>query len=154
MKIFLPFWKLLSVKSSDAVFSIRYPSFLPIATLKNVIIVTNPRPPTCISSAITICPKIDQCAHVSTTTSPVTHVAEVAVKRQSKIGVNFPDFDDAGRQSKIVPTAIIIRNPNTSVLAGYSFFAFLKTGILSLFSLRNYWLISAANRPPKPSCTE
>lgn len=50
------------------------------------------------------------------------------MKRQSKMGVNFPALEAAGRQRRSVPTAIIIRNPRTSVLAGDSRFAFLNTG--------------------------
>jgi hypothetical protein len=37
---------------------------------------------------------------------PVTHDAEVAVKRQSKNGVAVPSAEDTGSISKNVPTAI------------------------------------------------
>ena len=43
--------------------------------------VINPRPPIWISVIITICPNVDQCVYVSTTTSPVTHDALADVKR-------------------------------------------------------------------------
>lgn len=39
--------------------------------------------------------------------SPVTHVAEVAVNREFKNGVNSLDFEDIGRESKRAPKRII-----------------------------------------------
>ena len=60
MKMRRPPWKVLSVSPSDTFARVRKPSFFPAATLKNVIIVTNPRPPTWISSAMTACPNIVQ----------------------------------------------------------------------------------------------
>ena len=53
MKMRRPPWKVLSVRPSEAFATVRNPSFLPAATLKNVIIVTNPNPPIWIRSIIT-----------------------------------------------------------------------------------------------------
>ena len=98
--------------------------------MKNVIIVTKPRPPICISSAITACPNTVQLVKVSATMSPVTQVAEVAVNRQSKNDV-LPLFEENGSHSSSVPARIIIRNPRHSVRAGCMGFAFLMTGMCS-----------------------
>ena len=68
---------------------------------------------------------------MSHTVSPVTQLAEVAVNRQSKSGVNVRAFDAIGRHSNSEPVTIIIRKPITSVLAGLKRFdAFLKIGII------------------------
>ena len=58
-------------------------------------------------------------------TSPVTHVAEVEVNRQSKNGVYLPSFEEIGRHSNTAPIRIMTRKPVTSVLAGESRFVFL-----------------------------
>ncbi|GAG62294.1 unnamed protein product, partial [marine sediment metagenome] len=46
---------------------------------------------------------------VSTTMSPVTQVAEVAVKRASRKVVSFPDAVERGKRSSIVPIPMIVR---------------------------------------------
>ena len=123
MKMRRPPWKVLSVSPSEAFARVRNPSFLPAATLKNVIIVTNPSPPIWISSIITTCPNAVQLVKVSVTISPVTQVADTAVNRQSKNGVP-PLFDEIGSHSSSAPVSIIARNPMHRVCAGRSCFVF------------------------------
>ena len=76
-----------------------------------IIEVTNitPRPPSWISISITNCPKKDQCVAVSTTTSPVTHIEEVAVKRHDKKSVWTWALLDIGSESKNAPKSIVIK---------------------------------------------
>ena len=68
-----------------------------------VIMVIKPRPPIWIISRMTACPKPDQVMAVSATTSPVTQVADVAVKRALKIPWLSPDRAEMGRASSSVP---------------------------------------------------
>ena len=55
---------------------------------------------------ITHFPNTDQYVAVSLTISPVTHVAETAVKRQSENGVTTRCCDEMGSMSKNVPSRI------------------------------------------------
>ena len=63
-----------------------------------------PRPPSCISTSRTQSPKWVNVLLISSTESPVTHTAEVAVNKASKkeMGVR----SDTGSRSKIAPTRI------------------------------------------------
>ncbi len=73
--------------------------------------VINPRPPTCIINKITICPKTVQFDAVSTTTSPVTQVALVAVNSAVKKSVSPPAAVDIGSINSNVPAPMTSRYP-------------------------------------------
>ena len=70
-----------------------------------------PMPPSCININIINCPKKDQCVAVSTTTRPVTHIADVDVKRQVKKSVEFPDLLANGIISNMAPSKMVKVNP-------------------------------------------
>jgi len=55
---------------------------------------------------------------VSTTISPVTQVAEVAVKRASRGLVYLPGAVETGKSSSVLPMAIITRKVTTTVKGG------------------------------------
>ena len=76
---------------------------------KNAVIVISPSPPIWTRHRITICPKRENSVPVSLTTRPVTHVAEVAVKRASIKEIGVPFGEASGIASKIVPTKITVR---------------------------------------------
>lgn len=67
-------------------------------------------------------PKSEKVVPVSTTVSPVTHRAEVAVNSASRKERGWPFAEAIGKLNKIVPIAIIATNPNTSALDGVSQF--------------------------------
>ena len=69
--------------------------------------VIKPRPPSWIISRITAWPKRDQVVAVSTVTSPVTQVAEVAVKKALNSPALSPDRVAMGRLSSRVPTRMM-----------------------------------------------
>lgn len=58
---------------------------------------------------ITACPKMLQAWAVVTVTSPVTQVADVAVKSASMYGSLSPVAELMGRLSKTLPIRIVIR---------------------------------------------
>ena len=87
--------------------------------------VTKPRPPSCSSSRITSCPNQVQCTAVSTITSPVTQVAEVAVNRQVSHEVGTPSRAATGRWSSRAPSRMIAPNPSTMYRVGFNFFCFV-----------------------------
>ncbi len=64
-----------------------------------------PRPPIWIRETITICPTLVKVEPVSTTTRPVTHVAEVAVNRASIQEMALP-FRLKGMWSSVAPLNI------------------------------------------------
>ena len=69
---------------------------------------------------MTTCPNGVQYVGVSTTVSPVTQTALVAVKSASmKFAPPGPTFA-MGSISRIVPTATAIANPDTTAWAGWS----------------------------------
>jgi hypothetical protein len=55
---------------------------------------------------------------VSTTTNPVTQVADVAVKNASNPSNPFPFWVAIGKLSKKLPMRIITAKPNTSIFGG------------------------------------
>ena len=59
-------------------------------TSRNVAVLMNPRPPTSIRTIRTPCPARLQWVAVSTTTRPVTVLADVAVNSAVRKGVNRP----------------------------------------------------------------
>lgn len=77
-----------------------------------------PKPPSWISARITTLPKGLQKTAVSTTTSPVTQTAEVAVNRASIGGVQVPSLDEIGSMSSSVPAMITAPNPAAMTWAG------------------------------------
>ena len=88
------------------------PIFFPEITAMATAIVTTPIPPICIISKIINCPKPDQYVAVSCTASPVTQVAEVAVKMASKKEAPFPSLVAKGSISIKLPAKITSKNPN------------------------------------------
>ena len=53
---------------------------------------------------------------VSRTTRPVTHVADVAVKRALPKDVEPPDLEEMGSISRSVPSAMMPANPRMTIL--------------------------------------
>ena len=76
-----------------------------------------PRPPTWIKTRMTSCPKVLRALPVSTTTSPVTQLADTAVKSAST-NLRRPIVDAAGSISSTVPREISVANANMETLAG------------------------------------
>ncbi len=69
-----------------------------------------PKPPTWMSPRITACPKGVQKVAVSTTTSPVRHTAEVAVKIPSRGGTEPSPRVEMGRERRTAPITINSKN--------------------------------------------
>lgn len=63
-------------------------------------------------------PKMLQCRPVSTTESPVTHVAEVAVNRHVRKPVGVPAAEDTGSVRMAAPTRMIVRNITAMICGG------------------------------------
>ena len=72
-----------------------------------VMTVIKPRPPNWMRSKITACPKKDHVWQVSTMTSPVTQVAEVAVNNAVKSPTLSPLRVEMGRLSSSVPSRMM-----------------------------------------------
>jgi hypothetical protein len=72
---------------------------------------------------ITISPKREKYVPVSRTTSPVTHVAELAVKYASRKLVGVPLDDDMGRLRSIPPVSIIKKKLRAIIVLGLIFMA-------------------------------
>lgn len=90
--------------------------------------VISPSPPVWIKTKITIFPNVDHWKNVSCAENPVTQVAEVEVKRQSKKEICKPLFEETGKNNKKVPIKIIAKKLKQTVLIGLFFkrFLFLK----------------------------
>ena len=56
-------------------------------------------------------PKVEYTVPVSTTTSPVTHTAEIAVKSVSNQGSGTPVADATGSASSRLPSSMMLRKP-------------------------------------------
>ena len=70
---------------------------------------------------ITISPKREKCVPVSRTTSPVTHVAELAVKYASRKFVEVPVDDDMGRLRRMPPVNMIRKKLTAIRVLGFNF---------------------------------
>lgn len=77
-----------------------------------------PNPPAWISARMTPCPNPDQWTGVSTTISPVRHMAEVAVNRDSMTEVCAPDLVAAGMSSRTEPMMIAAAKLNATTRTG------------------------------------
>ena len=86
--------------------------FLPDSIYRVDATVITPRPPTWISARIITCPKYDQYVAVSTTTRPVTHTADVAVKRAVPNDVNSPLLAEMGSMSSSAPSTMTMTKPS------------------------------------------
>tara|TARA_B100001750_G_scaffold190088_1_gene160154 strand:- start:838 stop:1161 length:324 start_codon:yes stop_codon:yes gene_type:complete len=75
-----------------------------------------PRPPIYIRPVITSCPKPVQYVAVSTTTSPVTHAADVAVKNATSRGALLESEVEIGRESIAVPIPMRSAKPPTKAV--------------------------------------
>jgi hypothetical protein len=82
--------------------------------------VMNPNPPTWTRARMTTWPNGLQWVAVSTTTRPVTHTADVAVKRAVTGSAGRPGAREIGSHSRSVPIPISARKPDTSTPAGVS----------------------------------
>ena len=78
----------------------------------------NPSPPAWIRAMIATCPNGLQWVAVSTTTSPVTHTADVAVNRAVIGSVQVPAVEAIGSIRIPVPIAIRTRNPSARTTSG------------------------------------
>lgn len=79
-----------------------------------------PKPPNWNNTINTTSPVVDQWVAVSTTTSPVTHTADVAVNKAVKKDVSgTPGARDTGSISKTVPSAMAARKIITSAVVGW-----------------------------------
>ena len=90
----------------------------PASTAKKEAKVMRPNPPIWIRMSKTICPKREKWCPVSTTMSPVTQVAEVAVKRAFSTEVFPPGAVDRGKRRNKVPIAMIVKKVATTVKGG------------------------------------
>lgn len=72
--------------------------------MENIVIV--PRPPICIKEIITTFPKADQVSWVFKVVSPVTAVAELAVKSASTKLTPSPFFVEIGKVRRTAPNKI------------------------------------------------
>jgi hypothetical protein len=90
---------------------------LPIKTKKTVEKVMIPRPPVWIRSMVITWPMVEKSFPVSRTTRPVTHTAEVEVKRAS---INRREFWEAeiGKLRRIAPVRMTPAKLRTKILAG------------------------------------
>ncbi|MOA13829.1 hypothetical protein D3C78_1338940 [compost metagenome] len=78
---------------------------------------------------------------VSTTASPVTQVADVAVKKASIIGMGFPEAEAGPRDNKNVPKIIIMPKPNDNIFAGVSGWGVLFFEFINEHSPRTSFLL-------------
>jgi hypothetical protein len=83
-------------------------------------IVITPMPPTWIKQRMIPCPKAVKYVPVSTTINPVTHTAEVAVKRAS-IHLIEPPLVENGRLNKLLPTRMASKKLAITRVAGLNF---------------------------------
>ena len=85
------------------------PIFLLRRSISPDIMVMIPRPPICMSSRMTICPKTLHVHTVGSVTSPVTQVEVVAVKSASRYGTASPLAELIGNAKNTLPTRIVAR---------------------------------------------
>ena len=83
---------------------------------------TIPRPPVCMRASMTACPNLDQQVAVSLTTSPVTHTADVDVKRAVSNEALIPSLDETGSMRRKAPIRIAPRKPRIMIWKDDSFF--------------------------------
>ena len=82
----------------------------------------NPTPPISIRITKTTCPKNVHVVKVSNRISPVTQVADVAVKKQSENRTGIPLFEEIGSQSRKAPARITRMKPGGMICVGVSLF--------------------------------
>ena len=84
-------------------------------------------------------PKKDQWVAVSTTTSPVTHIEDVAVKRQVKKSVGWCPLLEIGRDRSKAPKNIAITKLPSIVWVEFNFvFKFLIIDNLNILYIITY----------------
>ena len=79
--------------------------------------VKKPNPPTCIKQIIISCPISEYCSQTTTGTSPVTQVAEVAIKRLSRYVADGPLLDN-GKHKSNDPITITAKKLNAILRVG------------------------------------
>src|SRR5687767_4531899 len=89
----------------------------PASQKSNVADAPNPIPPNWIIPRMAPWPNVDQYDPVSTTTRPVTHTADVAVKRATLNGGDEPLAVETGSIRSNVPSAITPAKPSTIMSA-------------------------------------
>ena len=97
---------------------IRIPSRRATRRASTEAIVITPMPPIWISARMTPSPNPDQYVDVSTTTSPVTQIAETAVNNAVPSPVRSPLSEATGSISRMVPTTVASANPATTTRPG------------------------------------
>lgn len=94
--------------------AIRFPKNM-TNTVVNVI---KPRPPIWTHANITSCPKTEKWVPVSTTASPVTQVAETAVKKASVSSMDSPVVVATGSASRKVPAKMTSAKLRMTICVG------------------------------------
>ena len=94
-------------------------------SVKPVVSVMMPRPPTWMSIRMTAWPKSFQWVQVSNATRPVTHVAETVVNSESTKDVGCPLRAAMGSMSSTVPMTITSRKLDTNSRTGAMVLNFL-----------------------------
>ena len=89
---------------------------LPNTANKKAARVIKPSPPMNMRNKITDCPNNVQCVPVSTSVSPVTVTADVAVNRAVSGSPKFPEVCDIGNARSIVPMLINIMNIASKIM--------------------------------------
>jgi hypothetical protein len=85
-------------------------------------VVIKPSPPSCISTSKTACPNKLKYAPTLTSVRPVTHVADVAVNKAVRNGVDCPFLVDIGSIKINAPISIRRANTTAILLAGFILF--------------------------------
>ncbi len=106
--------RLSTLRSVLATSCRRRPSRLERSITSSDATVMKPSPPIWMSARMTPWPKPLQWVPVSTTASPVTHTAEVAVKNASRVEVERPDAVENGSARSAAPTVMTVTNPVTT----------------------------------------
>jgi hypothetical protein len=116
-------------------------------TKKTVEKVMIPRPPIWKRNIVTTWPKMDRSCPKSMVTNPVTHTAEVEMKRAST-KERDPWEAEMGNPRRMVPTRIKAAKPKINIRSGVKN---LDTKLFGrIFPLLNYTLIGmAAKIPPR-----
>lgn len=88
---------------------------LPESSANEAATVMTPSPPIWKSAKMTPWPNAEKYTAVSWTTSPVTHTADVEVKRASMNGVTEPSRDDTGSISSAAPVSMTSAKPRMMI---------------------------------------
>ena len=98
-----------------------------------------PRPPISIRLMMTVCPKPLHCVHVSKSTSPVTQVAEVAVKSAGRKPQLIPLREETGKVSSNAPSKMIPAKTNAIVFVGFVALDCFRAPFFFTFPIKNIY---------------